>query len=104
MDQEQEQDTAEPAVFNGYPQIVLCKASGGRRLDCVIVDLSPLRKQNKGTKKDSNDASLLFLYKWKQQIFSAAATAGMELRKDYLEDNCETLLWSNTTTAATMVD
>ncbi|CAJ1933206.1 unnamed protein product [Cylindrotheca closterium] len=27
------------------PQIVLCKASGGRPLDCLIVDLSPLRER-----------------------------------------------------------
>jgi hypothetical protein len=58
------------------PQIVLCKASGGRPLDCVIVDLSPLR--------------IIDGYEsWYQQIEAAAQTAGMELRLDYEEDNCQ---------------
>ena len=69
------------------PQIVLCKASGGRPLDCVIVDLSPLRM------KSAVGADLVdeFLVKWKAQIITAAANSDMELRSDYLEDNCETL-------------
>jgi len=72
MEKEQEQDT-EPAVFTGCPQIVLCKASGGRRLDCVIVDLSPLRKQKKVTKKDNGNDKFsprLLLQVWNYgQIF-----------------------------------
>jgi hypothetical protein len=65
------------------PQIVLCKASGGRPLDNVIVDLSPMRM---GSEMADN-----FLVKWKAQIMTAANNAGMELRSDYKEDNCETL-------------
>lgn len=66
------------------PHIVLCKASGGRPLDCVIVDLSPLRTTSA---VGAND----FLVKWKTQILTAATNADMELRTDYLEDNCLTL-------------
>jgi hypothetical protein len=66
------------------PQIVLCKASGGRPLDCVIVDLSPLRLS--ATFCDT------FLVTLKTQILTAAANADMELRRDYLEDSCESLL------------
>jgi hypothetical protein len=69
------------------PQIVLCKASGGRPLDCVIVDLSPMRMTSEVGALLVND----FLVKWKAQIITAAANADMELRSDYLEDNCETL-------------
>jgi hypothetical protein len=65
------------------PQIVLCKASGGRPLDCVIVDVSPLRMTN---------AVDDVLVKWKAQIITAATNEDMELRSDYLEDNCEALL------------
>jgi hypothetical protein len=65
------------------PQVVLCKASGGRPLDNIIVDLSPMRMGS----EMKND----FLVKWKAQIMTAANNAGMELRRDYKEDNCETL-------------
>lgn len=65
------------------PQIVLCKASGGRPLDNVIVDLSPMRMGSEMTDD--------FLVKWKAQIMTAANNACMELRSDYKEDNCETL-------------
>jgi hypothetical protein len=65
------------------PQVVLCKASGGRPLDNVIVDLSPMRM--------GSDMTDDFLVKWKMQIMTAANNAGMELRSDYKEDNCETL-------------
>jgi hypothetical protein len=67
------------------PQVVLCKASGGRPLDNVIVDLSPLRIWRSGMTED-------VLVKFKVQIMKAANNAGMELRRDYIEDNCETLL------------
>jgi hypothetical protein len=67
------------------PQIVLCKASGGRPLDCVIVDLSPLRLFS-ATFCDT------FLVTLKTQILTAAANADMELRTDYRQDNCENLL------------
>jgi hypothetical protein len=64
------------------PQIVLCKASGGRPLDCVIVDLSPLR--------------IIDGYEsWNQQIEAAAQMAGMALRSDYVEDNCQQELTEN---------
>jgi hypothetical protein len=64
------------------PQIVLCKASGGRPLDCVIVDLSPLRIV------DGYES-------WNQQIEAAAQMAGMALRSDYVEDNCQEELTEN---------
>ena len=70
------------------PQIVLCKASGGRPLDNVIVDLSPLRIN--GLFDEPLDADD-FLIKWKTEILLAADKAGMELREDYVEDNTETL-------------
>jgi hypothetical protein len=93
------------------PQLVLCKASGGRPLDCVIVDLSPLvrrvvvvpaqpttstnpnsRRKNTTTTTNPRTAAVnAFLVEWKTQILAAAADAGMELRRDYEEDNCETL-------------
>jgi hypothetical protein len=71
------------------PQIVLCKASGGRPLDNVIVDLSPLRISPVA----GNDPKVAddLLVKWKAQILMAAEKAGMILRQDYVEDNTETL-------------
>jgi hypothetical protein len=53
------------------PQIVLCKASGGRPLDALIVDLSPLRVIGDE-----------FLLHHTIEIFTAATSAGMELRKE----------------------
>jgi hypothetical protein len=67
------------------PQLVLCKASGGRPLDNVIVDLSPMRMKMKMT----DDFSLVKYHM--AQIMTAANNAGMELRSDYKQDNCETL-------------
>mmetsp|Transcript_25318 Transcript_25318/g.59250 ORF Transcript_25318/g.59250 Transcript_25318/m.59250 type:complete len:173 (+) Transcript_25318:775-1293(+) len=64
------------------PQIVLCKASGGRPLDNVIVDLSPLRLGI--LSPDGMDAAIL---KYKKQIIKAAEASGMVLRSDYIEDN-----------------
>ena len=72
------------------PQIVLCKASGGRPLDNLIIDLSPLRVVGKslaGTTNQVDDE----LIQWKAQILAAASNAGMELRVDYEEDNCQRL-------------
>lgn len=66
------------------PQIVLCKASGGRPLDNVIVDLSPLRLGI--LSPDGMDAAIL---KYKKQIIKAAEASGMTLRSDYVEDNSE---------------
>jgi len=66
------------------PQIVLCKASGGRPLDNVIVDLSPLRLGV--LSPEVMDASIL---KYKKQIITAAEASGMVLRSDYIEDNSE---------------
>jgi hypothetical protein len=75
------------------PQLVLCKASGGRPLDCVIVDLSPLIRRLVAQTKISDRTAVVtvILVEWKRQILAAAADAGMELRRDYEEDNCETL-------------
>jgi hypothetical protein len=66
------------------PQVVLCKASGGRPLDNVIVDLSPLRINGL-----FDDAAQVedFLVKWKVQILTVAESTGMELRETYVEDN-----------------
>jgi hypothetical protein len=58
------------------PQIVFCKASGGRRMDNVIVDLSPLRCIDENTLKS-----------WKDDILSAASISGMTLMSEYVEDN-----------------
>lgn len=66
------------------PQVILCKASGGRPLDSVIVDLSPLRIN--GLFEDHVQVQD-FLVKWKAQILMTAENAGMELRGDYVEDN-----------------
>ena len=66
------------------PQIVLCKASGGRPLDNVIVDLSPLRLGI--LSPDVMDAAIL---KYQKQIIKAAEASGMMLRSDYVEDNSE---------------
>jgi hypothetical protein len=71
------------------PQIVLCKASGGRPLDHVIVDLSPLRIH--GLLDDSKAADD-FLLTWKTQVLLAASNAGMDLRDDYVEDNTVDIL------------
>ena len=70
------------------PQVILCKASGGRQVDNVIVDLSPLRINGL-----FDDAAQVedFLVKWKAQILTAAENAGMELREGYVEDNT----WNN---------
>jgi hypothetical protein len=75
----------------GKPQIVHCKAVHDDQLDCVIVDLSPLRVTTAvmGAEYDVND----FLVRWKAQIVTAAARTGMDLKKrDNLESiNCERL-------------
>lgn len=73
------------------PQIVLCKAVGvgSKRspLDCLIVDLSPLRL-TKGVGDDLMDD---FMVQWKTQILVAAANTGMILRRDYREEGCQSL-------------
>lgn len=71
------------------PQIVLCKASGGRPLDNVIVDLSPLRL---GALSPDADVVGDALSKWKRQILAAAEECGMTLRSDYIEDNSENII------------
>mmetsp|Transcript_29458 Transcript_29458/g.84700 ORF Transcript_29458/g.84700 Transcript_29458/m.84700 type:complete len:478 (-) Transcript_29458:69-1502(-) len=74
------------------PQIILCKASGrgGKRspLDCLIIDLSPLRLGSVVGDAQLDD----FTVSWKAQILSAATYAGMELRRDYRQDeDCQRL-------------
>lgn len=77
------------------PQIVLCRAAGvgSKRspLDCLIVDLSPLRLSSAVGADLVND----FVTKWKTQTLAAAANAEMELRPEYREDNCENLVVSD---------
>ena len=70
------------------PQIILCKASGGRTLDNIIVDLAPLRANAL-----SEDKSVVneHLSEWKEQIFTAAKNSGMILQSEYIEDSTETL-------------
>ena len=70
------------------PQIILCKASGGRPLDNVIIDLSPLRL---GTLSEDMSFVDEFLIRWKAEILTAAEGAGMFLNSEYVEDNCESL-------------
>jgi len=72
----------------GKPQIILCKASGGRPRDNVIVDLSPLRLGALSTGDTLLDDSLT---KWKMDILTAAENSGMTLVVDYVEDNTETI-------------
>mmetsp|Transcript_17468 Transcript_17468/g.25823 ORF Transcript_17468/g.25823 Transcript_17468/m.25823 type:complete len:440 (+) Transcript_17468:205-1524(+) len=68
----------------GKVQIILCKASGGRRLDSVIIDLSPLRVHGIVTNsKEANSRLLSF----KSKILEEAEEAGMKLLCNALEDN-----------------
>lgn len=69
----------------GKPQIILCKATGGRMLDNVIVDLSPLRLGP----LEMSGVDLLF--RWKTDILNAAQNSGMVLADDIVEDNTFTL-------------
>mmetsp|Transcript_39590 Transcript_39590/g.55781 ORF Transcript_39590/g.55781 Transcript_39590/m.55781 type:complete len:511 (+) Transcript_39590:209-1741(+) len=68
----------------GKPQIILCKASGGRPLDNVIIDLSPLRAF---ALFDNAKAGEDFMTQWRAQILFAAAETGMQLKEGYVEDN-----------------
>ena len=83
------------------PQIVLCKAvasnknndkqmssSASSLLDCLIVDLSPLRLTSAVGSELVDD----FLTKWKTQILTAAAKSQMELKMEYRESNCQSLM------------
>lgn len=72
------------------PHIILCKATGGRPLDNVIVDLSPLRIS--GLFRDDLKSMDDFLLPWQIDILVAAENAGLELREDYEEDNSISLL------------
>mmetsp|Transcript_31828 Transcript_31828/g.42429 ORF Transcript_31828/g.42429 Transcript_31828/m.42429 type:complete len:329 (+) Transcript_31828:752-1738(+) len=72
----------------GKPHIVYCKASGGRALDNIIVDLSPLRMGALSPDKKIIDE---FLSKWKIDILMAAENSGMILNESYEEDNTERL-------------
>ena len=83
------------------PQIVLCKAAASNNsndkqmssstsslLDCLIVDLSPLRLTSAVGSELVDD----FLTRWKTQILAAAAMAQMELKTEYRESNCQSLM------------
>jgi len=69
----------------GKPQIILCKATGGRMLDNIVIDLSPLRFGPLET------SGIDLLYSWKADILIAAEKAGMVLNDDIEEDNTFTL-------------
>jgi len=60
------------------PQIIVYKAIGGRPVDQVVVDMSPLRMN--GLFDDPEQAEE-FLVKWKADILVAANNAGMEFRE-----------------------
>jgi len=65
------------------PQIVLCKASGGRKLDNIVVDLSPKLK-SKDSKVDDNvgdDYEKFLCKQLTNEIFIAAEDTGMSLLK-----------------------
>lgn len=76
------------------PQIILCKASGGRPLDNVIIDLSPLRIH---ANSDDNAVVDSFLSEWKTQILDAAKISGMTLKTEYEEDNTKTIIENDET-------
>lgn len=71
-------------LMRGIPQIVLCKASGGRTLDNVIVDLSTIKK--KSLSNENLTASIL-VAQYQKDILFAAEKAGMTLQPQYIEDN-----------------
>jgi hypothetical protein len=60
------------------PQIILYKAVGGKAVDELIVDLSPLRLN--GLFDDPSEADD-FMVRWKAQILAEAHKSGMELRE-----------------------
>lgn len=62
----------------GKPQIIVCKASGGRPRDNVVVDLSPLRTLGIGTEA---------LRRRTSEVLAIAERNGMALNDDILEDN-----------------
>jgi hypothetical protein len=68
------------------PQILLYKAVGGRAVDEVVVDLSPLRLNGLF---DDPDMVEEFMVRWKAQILAEAYKANMELREgcnDFVEE------------------
>eukprot|EP00586_Coscinodiscus_wailesii_P011607 CAMPEP_0172512628 /NCGR_PEP_ID=MMETSP1066-20121228/246054_1 /TAXON_ID=671091 /ORGANISM="Coscinodiscus wailesii, Strain CCMP2513" /LENGTH=381 /DNA_ID=CAMNT_0013292537 /DNA_START=204 /DNA_END=1349 /DNA_ORIENTATION=+ len=65
------------------PQIILCRASGGRMYDNVIVDLSPLRLSALYDTPQIDEV----LTSWKLDVFEAAEVNGMQLNDEYHEDN-----------------
>ena len=71
-------------LMRGIPQIVLCKASGGRPLDNVIVDLSTIQK--KTLPNEDLDLSAL-VSQYQKDILFAAEKVGMTLQPQYIEDN-----------------
>jgi hypothetical protein len=60
------------------PQILLYKAVGGKAVDELIIDLSPLRLN--GLFDDPSEAED-FLVRWKAQILTEAHKCGMDLRE-----------------------
>ena len=65
------------------PQIMLLKAIGGKTVDQVVVDLSPLRLSGCFDAAQVDD----FLVKWKVEILTAADKAGMEVEETSTEDD-----------------
>jgi len=65
------------------PQIILCKAYGGRILDNLIVDLSTLRLSYL-----SEQSSIIeqFLTRWKADVLIAAEHSGMNIKSNIDED------------------
>lgn len=75
------------------PQILLYKAVGGKAIDEVVIDLSPLRLHGLF---DTPELVEDFLVRWKAQILSAAYESKMELLDSASsslddDDECDTL-------------
>lgn len=70
---------------NSMPQIILCKASAGRRLDNVIIDLSPLRIDV------NSDDSISILMNYHDQIINIAKQHNMIINPSIEEDNTITI-------------
>lgn len=70
------------------PQVIHCKASSGRILDNVIIDLSPLRIGGLSNATEQNNI-------WRElrtTIVNSAEDSGMILNPSYEEDNTENII------------
>jgi hypothetical protein len=65
------------------PQIILFKATNGKAIDQVVIDISPLRLNAICPNQLTVDE---FMTKWKTQAITAAVENGMEIRIENLSD------------------